>query len=201
MVIPNFLRDGVTRPIERPRRNEVVIGWVAAREHKADVRRTPIVKALRRLLADYPQTRVETAGVRLPLPADRYRHYSWVLVGRLPRLFSHWDIGIAPLSDTPFNRARSNVKLKEYAATGLPWVASPVGPYLDMLEEQGGWLVSDDEWYDALAELVEEPQTREELGRFGARWAATQTATLPENARQWEAACHAAVKRRAERSP
>ena len=36
----------------------------------------------------------------------------------------HWDIGIAPLADTPFNRCKSAVKTLDYAALGLPVLAS-----------------------------------------------------------------------------
>lgn len=39
------------------------------------------------------------------------------------------DIGIAPLSDTPFNHAKSDIKLLEYSASGIPWVASGLPEY------------------------------------------------------------------------
>jgi hypothetical protein len=40
-------------------------------------------------------------------------------------------VGIAPLLDTPFNRCKSNLKLLEYGAVGLPTIASNVTPYKD----------------------------------------------------------------------
>jgi hypothetical protein len=36
---------------------------------------------------------------------------------------------LAPLAAETFNEAKSDLKLLEYAALGLPAVASPVGPY------------------------------------------------------------------------
>lgn len=39
------------------------------------------------------------------------------------------DIGIAPLNDTPFNHAKSDIKLLEYSASGIPWVASDLSSY------------------------------------------------------------------------
>jgi len=41
----------------------------------------------------------------------------------------------------------------EYAASDLPWLALPVGPYAGLGEEQGGGLV-DDAWFDALERVV-----------------------------------------------
>jgi len=40
-----------------------------------------------------------------------------------------FHIGIAPLSDTPFNQRKSWVKVLEYAARGIPCVAANVGQY------------------------------------------------------------------------
>ncbi len=39
------------------------------------------------------------------------------------------DVGIAPLADTKFNRAKSWLKPLEYAALGVPFVASPTPEY------------------------------------------------------------------------
>ncbi len=44
-----------------------------------------------------------------------------------------WDVGIAPLVDTPFTAAKSAIKAMDYAALGLAVVASDVGPYRDAL--------------------------------------------------------------------
>lgn len=48
-----------------------------------------------------------------------------------------FDIGIAPLADVPFNRAKSAIKLLEYSAAGLPVVASDVEPYRRLHDEYG----------------------------------------------------------------
>jgi hypothetical protein len=64
-----------------------------------------------------------------------------LLPGGIANFTAMFDIGIAPLVDIPLNRSRSNIKLKEYAAGGTPWLASPVGPYRHMGVKQGGaWL-------------------------------------------------------------
>lgn len=42
-----------------------------------------------------------------------------------PEAVARFDIGIVPLADSPFNRAKSALKLLEYSALGVPAVVSP----------------------------------------------------------------------------
>lgn len=42
------------------------------------------------------------------------------------------DIGIVPLRDTPFNRAKSCIKGLEYAAAGVPFVAQDLDAYMEL---------------------------------------------------------------------
>ena len=56
-----------------------------------------------------------------------------------PHEWPRWAAGLAPLEDTPFNRAKSDLKFLEYSALGLPTVASRVTPYLG-IDAHGGVL-------------------------------------------------------------
>jgi len=53
-----------------------------------------------------------------------------------PQLFAPIDIGIVPLSNVPFNHAKSFIKGLEYAASGIPFVAS-YSPEYQYLSELG----------------------------------------------------------------
>jgi len=171
-VIDNHVPLGLERP--RIAHEGVVIGWVAALEHLADARRIPIVDALEQVQAKHRDVHVECIGVDLKLK-ERYRHADALAFDQLPGRIGGFDIGIAPLADIPYNRARSDIKLKEYAASGVPWLASPVGPYLDHGEDQGGWLVPDDGWFEALDRLVSKRLLRWRLARKARAWAARNT--------------------------
>jgi hypothetical protein len=115
-----------------------VVGWVAGTEHAVDVGPLGIAETLARLLDAHDELRVVTVGLKLDLPQSRYEHIPQARHNQLLKIVSRWDIGIAPLTDTPFNRARSDVKPKEYGAGGAAWLASPVTPYLGLGAKQGG---------------------------------------------------------------
>jgi len=116
-----------------------VIGWVGSTAHRS---------------GDLETVR----GVLQPLHRDGYTfHHSGHLEGRrsfldatgvptstlplvAPALYPDsfvFDIGIVPLSDTPFNEAKSYIKGLEYAASGIPFVASDVGEYRRLHDEFG----------------------------------------------------------------
>jgi hypothetical protein len=172
-VIENYLLHGTGK--RRTRKHAgLVIGWVAGLEHAGDARTLGIAKTLARIQLEHPHVSVECCGVDLGL-ASRYAHTPLVPFAELPAYMVGWDIGLAPLAETTFNAARSNIKVKEYAASCIPWLASSRGPYADLGEKQGGRLVADDGWYEALDGLVQDRRARKRLARAGRSWAKDQT--------------------------
>jgi glycosyltransferase involved in cell wall biosynthesis len=176
----------------------VVVGWVAGREHERDLAQLPIVEALARLLELHSDVRVVTVGLRLPLRSERYEFRPKVPFGQLLPTIADFDVGIAPLADTPFNHARSDVKLKEYGAVGAAWLASPVGAYSDMGKAEGGRLVGDREWLEALDRVVRGGFKRRRLAGQALRWSKAQT--IDRFASQWEQEFLLAIERAAARS-
>lgn len=77
---------------------------------------------------------------------DRVTTSPMVPISRYPEGFQ-FDIGLVPLSDIPFNHAKSNIKGLEYAAAGIPFIASDLPEYR-LLHEQGIGLIasSPDDW-------------------------------------------------------
>jgi glycosyltransferase involved in cell wall biosynthesis len=137
---------------------------------------------------------VASVGIDLGIAHERCRQLGYVPFRELPALVSGFDVGIAPLVDEPFNRARSNVKLKEYASLGIPWLASPIGPYVGMGEREGGRLVPADRWFEQLDRLLSSARDRRKLGKRGSKWARSQT--VEQNAGRWVDVFDAAYERR-----
>lgn len=76
-----------------------------------------------------------------------------------------FDIGLAPLSDIEFNHAKSWIKLIEYAASGIPFIASPRPEYLRLVERLGMGRIAYEpvDWVRHVTELHDH-QTRLEEG-------------------------------------
>jgi hypothetical protein len=77
------------------------------------------------------------------------------------------DIGLAPLRDTPYDRARSELHWLEYSLVGAATVASGFagpGPYDPIRDGVDGLLArTEEEWRSCLGRLVASPGAREEI--------------------------------------
>jgi glycosyltransferase involved in cell wall biosynthesis len=178
----------------RRRHQGVVIGITAAGEHEPDLRKLRFTEMLDTLLERRDGVRVVAVGADLRLRnRHRYTYVRPVEIAELIPTESEFDVALAPLRDTAFNRARSNVKLKEYAAAGAMWLASPVGPFAEMGEEQGGLLVEDGDWLTTLEALLEDDERRRGLAERARAWAEGQT--IRAGAARWQAAFRDAVER------
>jgi glycosyltransferase involved in cell wall biosynthesis len=110
--------------------------------------------------------------------------------------FVHWlqqqsgfDLGVAPLVESDFNACKSHIKVLDYAALGLPSVASAVPAYAHALRDGHGCrLVPND--VEAWCRV---------LGQLRGDRAALATLALGARALVGEAAFAAAVEARAER--
>ena len=80
-----------------------------------------------------------------------------------------FDVGIMPLSDTPWERGKCGFKLIQYMACGLPVVASPVGINKEIVEHGvNGFLASStEEWVKYLGILKGDPELCRTMGVAG----------------------------------
>jgi len=76
-----------------------------------------------------------------------------------------FDLGVVPLSDLRFNRAKSNIKYLEYAASGIPSIFSRVEAYAG-LHQGDTCLLADndpDAWIPEIVRMVEDRGLRKRL--------------------------------------
>jgi len=88
------------------------------------------------IIQSFPDRLAEKTLVQ---PAERFRNFQ-----KIRRLITSFDIGLAWLVDTPFNRCKSPLKLFQYGGAGVPVIASRIvygdlwlGQYSDVRLEEG----------------------------------------------------------------
>jgi len=86
-------------------------------------------------------------------------------VGEIQKL----DIGIMPLSNTPWERGKCGYKLIQYMACGLPVVGSPIGVNNKLVVDGvNGFLASNEkEWEECLERLLSNKPLRDKMGLEG----------------------------------
>jgi len=149
----------------RPRQDRRIrIGYAGTVGHSTDF--ALVAGAVRRVLAAYAD------GVLFTFygpAAEEFREFPNVrFVPYLPnyRAFLRdfcaegWDIAIAPLRDTVWNRSKTNNKYREYAACRIAGVYSDMPVYNTCVRQSATGLLcadTEDAWYNALTALIEDP--------------------------------------------
>jgi glycosyltransferase involved in cell wall biosynthesis len=109
---------------------------------------------------------VSSAPWRGPSSFHRWRLEEEVSV------FGRFCIGIMPLPDTEYTRAKAGFKLLQYMAAGIPVVTSPIGVNRELVERsQAGFLAAGPhEWEEAIRTLALDADLRREMGARGRRF-------------------------------
>lgn len=175
-VIPNSIDFDIWDNVKsdgkmEPKKEGVVrIGYSGCANHSGDME---IVKpVLLALLDEFPNLEfiiAQDLGTFRDINHPRLKVLNrWVSIIDYPAMVKGWDldIGIAPLRDNQFNRAKSNLRWLEYSAMKIPTVASNVRPFTESVQHrQDGFLCTDKQsWYAALKLLITEPNLRQTIG-------------------------------------
>ena len=128
-----------------------------------------IKPAIKEVLDHYSSVELHIVG-HLDIPQDMKQYIQRIVVHEyvdwkaLPQLISQVDINLAPLVDSVFNRAKSEIKWIEAALVKVPTIASHIGAFADMMiDGQTGLLAKDSEWKEKLENLILSADLRREL--------------------------------------
>lgn len=92
---------------------------------------------------------------------DRIVLHDYVDWKELPQLISQVDINLAPLKESIFNEAKSEIKWIEAALVKVVTVASNIGAFKDMIQDGNtGVLCDDNQWFMKLKNLIQDEQSR-----------------------------------------
>lgn len=106
----------------------------------------------------------------------------------LAKITATIDIGLVPLEPSEFNECKSYLKGMEYAACGIPCIASPTEQYNGFVREGlDGFLAGTaEEWQQDLNRLIADDGLRRQMGRNAREKA--ESLTIQKHWRKWEAA-------------
>ena len=129
-----------------------------------------IKKPVKEIMEKYPQARFVITHVYRNMFDDwseslrnRIEFAPWFKLEEWPQGMKglRIDIGLAPLTDNMFNRAKSNLRWLEYSACKIPTIASAVSPYLCINNWENGIIVIEqNEWFNAIEKLVLDKELR-----------------------------------------
>lgn len=142
--------------------NFVSVAYQGSETHRKDFE---LIRDQLILLNDKnPKLRYIFQGARYDIP---HVHIPWIS-NDMQRYYQHinYDIGIAPLASTNFNNSKSYIKALEYAARGIPIVASDEPPYHDFVKhgETGFLFKHPYQFKKYVQQLIDDEAMRKEMG-------------------------------------
>lgn len=155
-------RPGVLAPPSLP-----ALGWVGHSDNFGYLE--SIAEPLREVIRRHPATPLIVVADRKPeLPGLPVEFRKWTLAGEID-CFSGMAVGLMPLLDTPWARAKCSFKAIQYMSLGIPAVLSPVGMNRDLVRDgENGFLPADEAaWVRALDALLEDAALRARVGEAG----------------------------------
>lgn len=155
-----------------PKRDEVpVIGWIGS---SWTTRHLKLVEPVLQQLSKEIDFVFLTVGAKpgYIILGVNHKNLKWEFEMEFKAL-AEIDIGIMPLPDEDFARAKGGYKLYLYMAAGIPCVASPVGVNNSIIKngENGFLAASERDWLQKLKLLVQAEDLRKRMGKSGRRQA------------------------------
>lgn len=152
----------------RPATGMLTIGWVGSRSTSPYL--LEIEPALRRLSEAHPgKLRFRIYGhPQRELNLPNFESLPFSLSSEMEDLRTI-DIGIMPMPDNEWTRAKCAFKAIQYMALGIPTVASPVGMAAEVVQPgvNGLWARTSGEWFEALNHLVYDAGLRRRFAEEG----------------------------------
>jgi glycosyltransferase involved in cell wall biosynthesis len=171
-IVPTSVDSDKYAPIRRGRdsSDSFTVGWVGTGGN------LPYLEAIERPLSAFLTKRPDA---RLLIVCDRFPH-----LRSLPNrsvVYEPWSedtevksfhrihLGLMPLSDNDSTRGKCSFKMLQYMSCAIPVVASPVGMNREVLNQGtvGIPATKDDEWYEAIEHIYQNPSLAKKMGREG----------------------------------
>lgn len=202
-VIPNALPYGRNQFHDaRHESDRVRIFWAGGNTHENDIkilrgpvqRLTQYADKIKMVLGGYIDTDPNntaiwqrmfshfTAGGQLP-----YMKIHMLPVVQYMDAYQYADIMVIPLEASDWHACKSNLKILEAAAKRIPVIVSNVAPYNQDADAPVLWVNNQQDWFKHLKLLINEPDTRREMGEQLYAWAKEKYSIERHNATRKQA--------------
>lgn len=190
-VLPNCISASLLDAPPAPGRKGVVLGWSGGASHELDL--AELGSNLPRFMRRHPEVSLHVIGDAQAAAQlakgikDRARFTPWVESVPGFHAVIDFDVTLAPLRPSKFNRSKSAIRCLEAAALGIPVVASDFGPYAEFVRDGETGLLANQphQWISNLKQLLD-PAIRLEMGAKARALAAEHT--IESNIELWEKA-------------
>ena len=203
ITLPNQLDEQLfeaeRQPKESTSSDKLVIGYMGTPTHESDL--MMIFEALRTVFRKYDgQLEFQLVGgvadpgvletlselplrvLRVPGSDVAYPNFvRWMLAN------IHWDLALAPLEDTHFNRNKSDLKFLDYSALGIPGIYSRMPVYMPTIKHlENGYLTANtpQAWTKALEQMIVNHDLRLRLATHAQEYVFANR-TLAQHALDW----------------
>ena len=143
LILPNCIDVGRFTPVDQDV-DIPTVGWAGSTSHRSgdiETLRGIFERFLRegqiKMLHAGDAITSPTFASMIGLPDEMVERTPRRNTEEYPQMLT-MQIGIVPLRDTPFNKAKSAIKGLEYAASGIPFIAAALPSYTDLHSQWGG---------------------------------------------------------------
>lgn len=139
--LPNYL-DAETYDIPLKKSGKITLGWGGSMSHLTSWSGSGIDKALANIVNNRNDVELLIVGdkrvikqISSIIDPAKTKYLPYVMYSDWPRILAKkFDIGLAPLAG-PYDCRRSRLKVMEYIATGIPFVATRAMPYFELYDK------------------------------------------------------------------
>lgn len=159
------------------KRNNLVFGYAGGSTHAPDLEM--IKEPILAILNAYPTIKFETVGLKIDWLEGNPQYEYFEGDANMEKYYRivasrNWDFGVAPLAEKAINNAKSDNKLREYAAAGIPAIYSRVPSYRDAVQEGVTGLLcanSNSDWLQSIRKFIEDKDLRDYIKHEGKKLA------------------------------
>ena len=175
-IMPNYIDLSLYdyKKLKPKTTKEFVISYSEGASHWVDLHNLPFAQSMTTILRKYPNVVFRTTGFypelktawgrRYQFRPQRLDVYKWIN-DLWTDIAGDCDIVIAPLTYTPYSRAKSYIKYLEYSAAKRAGVYQNIDPYQDIVKDgENGFMAGKyEEWVEKMSILIENEAKRKEL--------------------------------------